>query len=207
MILLPLPIAHDITTSSLCPQMICAKKLIRVARKWQKMATIGRKRIPFPRTKGNMDRSIFSSWSVTDRGHFVVYSTDQIRFVIPLVCLQYTIFRELFRISEEEFGLPRDGPIMLPCGAVFVDYIMSLMTRGLAQDVEQSLLFSINSSCCSLPFVYRQEMGQEVVACGWLVRIVLWWILYMKTQQVMLNVIVLQRLVDFLAFPVKHLFL
>lgn len=147
--------------------MISAKKLIRMARKWQKIASIGSKRISFPRSKGTMDRSTFSPWSVADKGHFVVYSTDRIRFVIPLVYLQNTIFRELFRMSAEEFGFSRNGPIMLPCDAVFIKYILSsLMTRGLAHDVEQALLFSINSSCYSLPFVRQEKTGQQVVVCG-----------------------------------------
>lgn len=146
--------------------MISAKKLIRMARKWQKIASIGSKRISFPRSKGTMDRSTFSPWSVADKGHFVVYSTDRIRFVIPLVYLQNTIFRELFRMSAEEFGFSRNGPIMLPCDAVFVKYILSHMTRGLAHDVEQALLFSINSSCYSLPFVRQEKTGQQVVVCG-----------------------------------------
>ncbi|WOH13553.1 hypothetical protein DCAR_0833063 [Daucus carota subsp. sativus] len=52
--------------------MITPKKLLKLARKWQKQATLSRK-----------------------RGHFVVYSADQRRFVILIVYLQNKIFREL----------------------------------------------------------------------------------------------------------------
>ncbi|GMP37353.1 hypothetical protein CsSME_00009068 [Camellia sinensis var. sinensis] len=132
-----------------------------MARRWQKIAlAIGRKTISLSRTKGTtMD---------TDRcnkGHFVVYRTDQMRFVIPLAYLHNTVFRELFKMSEEEFGLPRDGPIMLPCDAVFIDYILSLVRRGLAQDLEQdleqALVFSVVGSRGTLPFVLNKKRANK----------------------------------------------
>ncbi|KAL7237124.1 hypothetical protein ACSBR1_020234 [Camellia fascicularis] len=128
-----------------------------MARTWQKIAaSIGRKTISLSRTKGTtMD---------TDRcnkGHFVVYSTDQMRFVIPLAYLHNTVFRELFKMSEEEFGLPRDGPIMFPCDAVFIHYILSLVRRGLAQDLEQALVFSVVGSRGTLPFVLNKKRANK----------------------------------------------
>ncbi|CAL5328848.1 hypothetical protein CsSME_00009075 [Camellia sinensis var. sinensis] len=128
-----------------------------MARTWQKIAvSIGRKTISSSRTKGTtMD---------TDRcnkGHFVVYSTDQMRFVIPLAYLHNTVFRELFKMSEEEFGQPRDGPIMLPCDAVFIDYILSLVRRGLAQDLEQALVFSVVGCRGTLPFVLNKKRANK----------------------------------------------
>ncbi|KAL6963635.1 hypothetical protein U1Q18_034642 [Sarracenia purpurea var. burkii] len=73
-----------------------SKKLIQMARKWQKLATISRKRISFPRTK-------------FDEGHFVVYTADQRRFVIPLAYLNTELFRKLLKMAEEEYGLPIHG--------------------------------------------------------------------------------------------------
>ncbi|KAF8013402.1 hypothetical protein BT93_I1296 [Corymbia citriodora subsp. variegata] len=102
--------------------MISTKKLIQMARKWQK-------------------------------GHFVVYTADNRRFVISLLYLGNDIIRELFRISEEEFGIPNSGPIRLPIDASSMEYIISLISRGLAKDLENALLMSItscSSSCIAL---------------------------------------------------------
>lgn len=46
-------------------------------------------------------------------------------------------------MSEEEFGLPRDGPITLPCEAAFVEYALSLIRRHVDRDVEKALLLSL----------------------------------------------------------------
>ncbi|MCD9559575.1 hypothetical protein HAX54_017625 [Datura stramonium] len=53
--------------------------------------------------------------SIVEKGHFVVYTTDQARFSIPLAYLLNEIIRQLLNMSEEEFGLPSGGPITLPC--------------------------------------------------------------------------------------------
>ncbi|XWS55151.1 hypothetical protein CRYUN_Cryun10bG0150200 [Craigia yunnanensis] len=63
--------------------MISSKKLNRMARKWQKMTTLGRKRISSPGTSnakviaGSVDEP-----SVVDKGHFVIYTIDQKRHVV-----------------------------------------------------------------------------------------------------------------------------
>lgn len=107
--------------------MISPKKLVKMARKWQKVAAIKRKRISFQRDHGNVYAiASTSSSSVVDKGHFVVYTADKRRFVFPLLYLDTQIFRELLRLSKEEFGLPSDGPIVLPFDAVFMDYIYGL---------------------------------------------------------------------------------
>ncbi|RVW48362.1 Auxin-responsive protein SAUR64 [Vitis vinifera] len=122
--------------------MISAKKLIKMARNWQKMAAIRRKRIIFPRTIGEVDADGCST-STAEKGHFVVYSSDESRFVVPLPYLNSNIFRELFKMSEEEFGLPSNGPITLPCDAVFIEYIISLVQQSIAKDLEKALLTAI----------------------------------------------------------------
>lgn len=106
-----------------------------MARKWQKMAAGKRKRISYPRHEVNTHSN-----SATNKGHFVVYSIDHKRFVVPLKFLSTKIFRELLKWSEEEFGLPANGPIMLPCDGVFLDYVISLVQECIPEDVEKALI-------------------------------------------------------------------
>lgn len=95
--------------------MVSAKKLIiLMARKWQKVANIKRKRITFPIVP-------------TGGGHFVMYTADQRRFVLPLEYLDKEIFKELFRMAEQVFGLPRNGPITLPCDAASMEYVIAMI--------------------------------------------------------------------------------
>ncbi|KAG0477822.1 hypothetical protein HPP92_012541 [Vanilla planifolia] len=74
--------------------MVGSKRLSELAKKWKKMAVSGRKRI-----------------FVASRGHVFLYTIDGWRFMIPLPYLNNELFRELFRMAEEVFGLPTDGPI------------------------------------------------------------------------------------------------
>ncbi|KAK3037728.1 hypothetical protein RJ639_031099 [Escallonia herrerae] len=106
--------------------MINSKKLIKMARIWQRIAAMRRKRIS----------SSGRSASVTDKGHFVAYTTDR---VFPLVYLSSYIFRELLKVSEEEYGLPSKGPLVFPCDAVFMDYAITLIQKRTTQDVEKAL--------------------------------------------------------------------
>ncbi|EOX97521.1 Uncharacterized protein TCM_006516 [Theobroma cacao] len=65
-----------------------SKKLNRMAWKWQQMTVMGRKRISFQGMAnakviaGSDDKS-----SVAEKGHFVIYTTDQKRRVVPLAYL------------------------------------------------------------------------------------------------------------------------
>ncbi|KAK6778089.1 hypothetical protein RDI58_024807 [Solanum bulbocastanum] len=113
-----------------------------MARKWQKFTANQRKRISFPRSNYN-DSESCSTTSLVDKGHFVVYTTDQKRFVIPLAYLQNVVIRQLLHMSEEEFGLPSDGHITLPCDAVFMNYIISLIRRGVSTDFQNALLVAV----------------------------------------------------------------
>ncbi|KAJ6937233.1 auxin-responsive protein SAUR68-like [Populus alba x Populus x berolinensis] len=122
--------------------MISAKKLIKLARKWQKLAAIRRKRLTLPQT-------ISSTTSTAEKGHFVVYTTDKKRFVLPLNYLNNEIVRELFNLAEEEFGLTSDGPITLPCDATFMEYAITLIQQNAAKDIEKALLVTIASNRCS----------------------------------------------------------
>ncbi|KAL6346931.1 hypothetical protein AAG906_003048 [Vitis piasezkii] len=146
--------------------MISAKKLIKMARKWQKMAAIRRKRISLPRTSREVDAESCSTSSTAEKGHFVVYSADESRFVVPLPYLNSNIFRELFKMSEEEFGLPSNGPITLPCDAVFIEYIISLVQQSIAKDLEKALLTAIATGHCLSTSNLCQEQGnQQLLVC------------------------------------------
>ncbi|KAH0463705.1 hypothetical protein IEQ34_008287 [Dendrobium chrysotoxum] len=100
-------------------QMLSSKRIMEMAKKCRKVASFGRRSV----LSTTNDREIAS------RGHIFVYSVDGQRFMIPLTYLRESIFRELFRMSEDEFGLQSDGPIMLPCDAPTMEYILSLFSR------------------------------------------------------------------------------
>lgn len=55
--------------------MISSKKLIRMERKWQKVAALGRKRISLQRIKSSVDAESCNRSTMADNGHFVVYRT------------------------------------------------------------------------------------------------------------------------------------
>ncbi|XP_061977075.1 auxin-responsive protein SAUR63-like [Populus nigra] len=129
--------------------MISAKKLIRLARKWQKLAAIRRKRLTLPQTISSLESDDRSTSSTAEKGHFVVYTTDKKRFVLPLNYLNNEIVRELFNLAEEEFGLTSDGPITLPCDATFMEYAIILIQQNVAKDIEKALLVAIASNRCS----------------------------------------------------------
>ncbi|KAG7011797.1 Auxin-responsive protein SAUR66, partial [Cucurbita argyrosperma subsp. argyrosperma] len=130
--------------------MVTPKTLAKIAHKWQKaMVSTGRRRrrrrrrISLPRTR--------SSSKVADKGHFVVYTLDHKRCVLPISYLGNYVLRELLKMSEEEFGLPADGPIKLPCEAAFVEYIVYLIRRHVDFEVEKALVLSIAPAvkgCC-----------------------------------------------------------
>lgn len=82
--------------------MIGTRSLKRMAKKWQKMASKDMERVFPPGTTKHVScRKPF----VADKGHFVFYTTDKRRFAMPLTYRSNNVFRELFRMSGEEFGL------------------------------------------------------------------------------------------------------
>ncbi|KAJ4715910.1 Auxin-responsive protein [Melia azedarach] len=133
--------------------MINSKRLIRMARKWLRMAAMRRRRISFPRS-GAAQSSLVAS-----KGHFVVYTTDKLRFTVPLEYLSTSVFSELLRLSEEEFGLPSDGPITLPCDSAFFNYIMSLVKGCMPEDLEKALLTLL--STCNFSASSSLALGQS----------------------------------------------
>jgi len=141
--------------------MLSAKRLIEMAKKWQKMAVEKRKRISYPRNEVEMNSSS------VNKGHFVVYSIDHKRFVVPLKYLSTNVFRELFKWSEEVFGLPGSGPIMLPCDSVFLDYAISLVQERIPEDVEKALITFMyachNEASSNSCHVLRQKNEQIII--------------------------------------------
>ncbi|KAL3722772.1 hypothetical protein ACJRO7_035042 [Eucalyptus globulus] len=147
--------------------MISTKKLIQMARKWQKMATMGRKRIAFQRTNSKSRLANANGSSAGQKGCFIVYTMDERRFAIPLSYLSNNIVRGLFRASEEEFGIPTDGPITLPIDALSMEYIISLISRGLAKDQENALLMSLTRGSCSSSSAFNQALeSQQILVCS-----------------------------------------
>lgn len=122
--------------------MISPKKLIRMARKWQKICTSRGKRISVPRMDQGLNANCCSTPSVADKGHFVVYTADWIRFMIPLAYLNTEIFQNLLKMSEEEFGLPSDGPLTLPCDSFVMEFFVFLIQGSVGKDLGKALLMS-----------------------------------------------------------------
>ncbi|KAK5837729.1 auxin-responsive protein SAUR62-like [Gossypium arboreum] len=142
--------------------MISAKKLIQLARKWQKMAAIRRKRITLSGSTLDSDINSCSTSTAVEKGHFVVYSADKKRFVLPLEYLRNEIVMELFNLAEEEFGLPGNGLLILPCDATFMEYVIALIKRKPSKDVEKALILSVASSRCSSSNLYQLETRQQL---------------------------------------------
>ncbi|KAI9182183.1 hypothetical protein LWI28_022901 [Acer negundo] len=142
--------------------MINPKKLIKLARKWRRVAALRRKRISLP------ELNTSSAAPVADKGHFVVYTADQRRFVLPISYLSNQIFQELLRMSEEEFGLPGNGPITLPCDLVFMEYAMSLIQGCVDRHLQEALVMSIASSRCLLwsHSLHHGQISQPLIVCS-----------------------------------------
>lgn len=84
--------------------MINSKRVAEFTRRRHKMPAMKPPKTLFPGCDADQSSPIAS------KGLFVVYITDGTWFRIPLGYLRSSVFRELLRISEEELGLPTDGP-------------------------------------------------------------------------------------------------
>ncbi|XP_010478317.1 PREDICTED: auxin-responsive protein SAUR64-like [Camelina sativa] len=137
--------------------MMNTKKLIKMAKKWQQRAALHRKRISFQKS------SATSSSTAVEKGCFVVYTADNKRFAFPISYLSNSVFQELLKISEEEFGLPTGGPITLPFDSVFLEYLIKLIQGRIDGDTEKALLTSISSATCSSQRALQlQERSQQL---------------------------------------------
>ncbi|KAE8724750.1 putative SAUR-like auxin-responsive protein family [Hibiscus syriacus] len=142
--------------------MISAKKLFELAKRWQKMASIRRKRITSPRNSRDSETNSCSTSSVVDKGHFVVYTVYQKRFVLPLEYLKNNIVMELFNLAGEEFGLPGNGILLMPCDANFMEYVIALIKKKPSKEVEKALILSVSASRDSSSYLYQQEMNSQL---------------------------------------------
>ncbi|KAL4195176.1 hypothetical protein AMTRI_Chr05g63250 [Amborella trichopoda] len=120
--------------------MINSKKLLEIKPKWQSRSSQGRRQ--------QSDNELNDL--VADEGHFVICTIDGGRFMIPLPYLNRSIFRELLLMAEEEFGFTGHGPLMVPCEALVLEYIVSLLRRNPPVEVEKALI-SVTSCRASIP--------------------------------------------------------
>ncbi|PRQ50327.1 putative small auxin-up RNA [Rosa chinensis] len=144
--------------------MLSPKKLIKLTRK---IPVIRRKKNSYPRAGVSTSFKMDSPKS-TDKGAFVIYTLDQRRFVLPLSFLCNYIFQELFKIAEEEFGIPSDGPIVVPCDSLLMNYIVSLVQLGMSSDLEKAILNSIIRSNCSIStFDGQAQTSKQLLLFGY----------------------------------------
>ncbi|KAM0945340.1 putative small auxin-up RNA [Dioscorea sansibarensis] len=136
-----------------------------MARKLLKVPSLKRM-ISSPRADKCSDFNACSTSCIADKGHFFVYTSEGKRFMLPLAYLTNNIFKELLKISEEEFGLPGDGPITLPCDAASMEYVLSMLSRGVSEEVERALLSSIFISCQSTCSALAVENTPQLTVCS-----------------------------------------
>ncbi|XP_058076892.1 auxin-responsive protein SAUR68-like [Magnolia sinica] len=146
--------------------MINPKRLVQLARKWQKLVAIRRRRISISRTLSSTKMDASRCKAVADKGHFVVYTIDRMRFVVPLAYLNSPVFKELFKMSEDEFGLPCSGPIALPCDAIFMEYILLLIRVSASKNVEKALPFSIGGGRCATASLAHGLINHQTLLHG-----------------------------------------
>ncbi|EER97126.1 hypothetical protein BDA96_02G300300 [Sorghum bicolor] len=146
--------------------MVSAKRLAQMAKKWQRMAAMARRRIASAPTKGTTEGSSPCSTSpVAGKGHCVVYSADGRRFEVPLAYLDTAIFGVLLSMSQEEFGFASDdGRIMVPCDAAVMEYVMCLLRRDASEEVVRAFLSSMVRPChCGNGLVQSMGVSQQAV--------------------------------------------
>ncbi|KAM3277317.1 hypothetical protein ACQJBY_045275 [Aegilops geniculata] len=134
--------------------MIHPNKLAQLAKKFQRILAAGagtRRRQHASNTDTANDKCCSTTPSmVADEGHCVVYAADGERFEVPLAYLGTTVFAELLRMSEEEFGFTSGsdgGRITLPCDAMVMEYVLCLVRREASEEVERAFLSSIAEHC------------------------------------------------------------
>ncbi|KAM0861373.1 hypothetical protein ACQ4PT_045921 [Festuca glaucescens] len=127
--------------------MVNAKRLAQLAKKWQRMAAMGRKRITQTTTAKRAAEECHTTTSVPLKGHCILYT--RVRFEVPLAYLSNAVFSELLRMSHEEFGFSGsdDGRITLPCDAAVMEYAMCLLRRDASVEVVKAFLSSIVRPC------------------------------------------------------------
>ncbi|KAM0942305.1 putative small auxin-up RNA [Dioscorea sansibarensis] len=134
--------------------MVSPKKVIKMARKWRLLAATRRHTLSLTRTES-------ASSSIACKGHFIAYSRDGHRFMVPLAFLSSDIFKELFKLAEEEFGLPGKGPIVLPCDAISMGQVLQVLSMHVSKDVEKAFLNNVICTArCSTSSLLSQGSTQ-----------------------------------------------
>jgi hypothetical protein len=130
--------------------MISPKRLVQQAKKWQQMTALGKRRLPT--TGAIKDASLrVGASAIADKGHCIVYTAGGERFEVPLAYLGTTVFGELLRMSEDEFGFTsEDSRITVPCDAAVMAYVMCLLKRKPSEEVERAVLSSVVIPCSNL---------------------------------------------------------
>jgi hypothetical protein len=140
--------------------MVNTKRIAQLAKKWQRMAALGRKRLSWGMPK---------EAPVVDKGHCTVYTVDGRRFQVPLEYLTTPVFAELLLMSREEFGFTcDDGRITLPCDAAVMEYAMCLLRRNASTEVEKAFLTTMAVSChygSSVPPTVGVSQQVSVYSC------------------------------------------
>jgi hypothetical protein len=98
----------------------------------------------------------------------VVYTSDEMRFEVPIAYLRNKVFEELLRMSQEEFGFAGNGRITLPCDAETMEYAMCLLGRSVTEEVEKAFLSTITVSSCHNASCAAASLGvsQQVAICS-----------------------------------------
>ncbi|WVZ03159.1 hypothetical protein V8G54_023965 [Vigna mungo] len=138
--------------------MISSKKMIQMAWKWQKEVTkYQRKRLVWPKIQENAATAEGCSvWTKAEKGHFVVY----------ILYLKNNIFRELFKLAEEEFGLSSNVPLTLPCEATLMEYVITLIERNVTKDLEEAVLMFIATVRCHSSYDLLREPTNQRLLCS-----------------------------------------
>uniref|UniRef100_A0ACD5Y6Q0 Uncharacterized protein n=1 Tax=Avena sativa TaxID=4498 RepID=A0ACD5Y6Q0_AVESA len=140
--------------------MAGTKRLAQLAKKWQRVEAFGRKRLT---VSDKEDEGCCTS--IPAKGHCIMYTADGSRFEVPLVYLSTTVFGELLRMSQEEFGFTSDGKITLPCDAAALEYAMSLLRRNASADVENALLSTMVKFCHYTGSVMPAVGASQQICC------------------------------------------
>ncbi|XP_047078689.1 auxin-responsive protein SAUR36-like [Lolium rigidum] len=135
--------------------VIHPKRLTQLVSKWQRV-----------KTSSIDDQACCTTSRVADKGHCAMYTVDGRRFEVPLVYLATTIFGELLRISQEEFGFTCDSGIILPFDAAVTEYVMCFLRRNASEEVERAFLSSVVMPCqyssCTVTHV---ALHQQLAVC------------------------------------------
>ncbi|XP_073355379.1 auxin-responsive protein SAUR36-like [Aegilops tauschii subsp. strangulata] len=97
--------------------MVSAKRLAQPAKKWQRMAAVGRKRLAQSTVVKRAAEECYATTSVAVKGHAAWCNrADGGRFKVPLAYLGTAVFIKLLRMSQGEFGFTGsdDSRIVLP---------------------------------------------------------------------------------------------